>query len=1373
MNEINSLILSAVDTVVNARLAKQNKDTTIVAQIYDNANAIFGTYTVKYQNTYFDVYSNDTEKVYQKNASVYILVPLGDMNQRKFILGAANSTKENPCVEITDPNQRYELIGPPITDLYSETITTVVYELPGYKNKKYISSWPYKANISSYNSQKLLEYSKQYEYLQFSADFKYQPLTDVNKCGNYGIEIGFFTNETGLTDTNKDNIADSKNIITYRFDTESMYGDPFTSYNYINRAVTIQCDKGMIYDLAYITIFSEGFTRTLTDDKLKDGEIFVKNINIQFAELKVENEEYTAQIVTPYGVYIDDSPKTDQTKGKYVLLKPQMKQKNYILPNVEFMWFEWDRNIDSQSDKFDLLGGRSWAKIDSANAQNELYYYANDNTWFSKRIKLVAKYGNNIIRTKEIIIYKSANPGFKLEYKKDLADNITLSVVKKSLNDKNEIVYIPTAEADGYTYAWDYVEANGQVIKDNNITRVLNIKQNTLPPKERTYRCYIYSGDVLVDVISYVISLNIEVKEDITVIFELNDNNNGSFLYNENGYIEVEEFTKLRELNFKVWKDNAKIGYDGNNKVDVYNYRWIIDGYDSSKNSIEEEKGYTPNNSMVTYGADSKLIGSGPKSQAPLRYCISSSFNRNKINNTIQLEITYNDTVYYFPFSFSFSKQGDPGTNGTDYQLRVKQTSGNITWNGEKYAPVSATYDIELYYNGEKQSLSKEDLTFSIMKKLTLKDDIKSVLVDKEGELSQYTGFNGTTLTVYAAQNISPATLYQNILSLKVKCEDYYVCYDLPIQINITNANLICNNIFNFVYHADGYEPSYYKDNFLDSAIISAGANNKCKSIKLSTGINKTIFNISNVKNSKTADNSIKIDSSTGAYTDETNGIVEARFKLNNFYEVDKSIDALHIIYNSGEMVIPLIASLNKYSIIHINEWDGNSVVVDGDKGIVYAPQIAAGDKNDANQFTGVLMGEYVVDQENKGIGLWGFSGGTSTFGFSHDGTAYIGESGKGQLLFNPNPTSGNAVIQSANYNKTANTGMQINFTEGDIWAPSFYLDTNSDGANNAFTFTLGSGKTSKFLIQTDAKKPIFNASTTSYYLKSANWDGKDSDEGTEQGLKIDLSNGIIDSKYVYIGGGKGKFTLNIPADSVGSQFVIKAQPTGKDGKGETSGPDDNKQPVYNTIFNATKSSYYLQSLNYMDDDDENSTGGLYINLKDGYIKSPNFNISSSGADFKGKITATSGSIGGWTITAPTYKKDGTIDKPGQIQSSGKQTTLYSNGNIAASGTIKLNEIELTSDGDIKLTQNNVTSTIGLKTGIDAEGNKVANSTPGAMLIDTKKGFAVHANDGNIYLRSNSQLILTVNDGTDESKITMTPTTITFSPDPQAVAVFG
>jgi hypothetical protein len=68
-----------------------------------------------------------------------------------------------------------------------------------------------------------------------------------------------------------------------------------------------------------------------------------------------------------------------------------------------------------------------------------------------------------------------------------------------------------------------------------------------------------------------------------------------------------------------------------------------------------------------------------------------------------------------------------------------------------------------------------------------------------------------------------------------------------------------------------------------------------------------------------------------------------------------------------------------------------------------------------------------------------------------------------------------------------------------------------------------------------------------------------------------------------------------------------------------------------------------------MDDNDKNSTGGLYINLKDGYIKSPNFNISSSGADFKGKITATSGDIGGWTITAPIYNKDGTINTAGYI----------------------------------------------------------------------------------------------------------------------------
>ena len=54
---------------------------------------------------------------------------------------------------------------------------------------------------------------------------------------------------------------------------------------------------------------------------------------------------------------------------------------------------------------------------------------------------------------------------------------------------------------------------------------------------------------------------------------------------------------------------------------------------------------------------------------------------------------------------------------------------------------------------------------------------------------------------------------------------------------------------------------------------------------------------------------------------------------------------------------------------MYINEWDGNSVEIKEDEGYIYAPQIGAGHKEidkstGDNTFTGVIMGEYVIDTQ-------------------------------------------------------------------------------------------------------------------------------------------------------------------------------------------------------------------------------------------------------------------------------------------------------------------------------------------------------------------------------------------------------------------------
>ena len=1499
MNEINNLILQAVDTVVNARLQKQQKDTTIIAQIYENSDAVFGKYVIKYQNNYFDAESNNTEKIYRQNENVYVLLPKGDLNSpQKFILGAAkDKNAETPYVEITDPNQRYELVGPPIINLLwpeSDSNKQVEYQIPGYNSYKRISTWPY--SCLGENQSRLLEYSKQYSYLQFSADFKYNPALDISQCGNYGIEIGFFTNANSVEDVDNNSLPDEKNIITYRFDTESMYGNPFVQHNYLNRAITIQCDKGMIYDLAYITIFSEGFSRTLADTKLTEidnSDIFIKNINIQFAELRTATDDYYANIVTPYGVYISESLAVDNGNKKYIQLKPQMKYKGKLLNDVTFLWFEKNPQSDTTSENYHILGGRGWDLLAPNGENGDLIYSETDTNWFSKQIKLVAKYTDNIIREKEITIFKSSEHFVIGETENPAPGKIQLYLI-----DADGKAFVLS---DEYTTHWERIEKTQQVIAENNDNQtsievdIADIKNNN----NRTYRCYIYKNDVLIDIAEKLVSLSIEVKEDIYVVFECDDNNDGAFLYNENGYIEVEEFLKNRRLNFTVYKDGVRLGSETAN---AYTYKWKLPGFNGEEIGSNDE--YTPENSMITY-LPCDLASSGPKDQTSLEYKIRSNFNRNYINNTITLEIIYNGTVKYFPFTFTFSKQGDPGTNGTDYQMRIIATEPGkmLQYSTSTTAISNLYYKIEFYHNGEPEALDNYDIEIKLppqCENAVAKKDGNYVGVfnnfNLSGKIDKQETYNfvvsgsfpsAVTKTVTSADNktttysFDPPTRIENytknILIITAtpknpKEKQFKLASILPIGIAQRSADYLYDYNSSIVFNGEGYSPSYsdasletylsvnptvqqereqWKKNYsqfelfdeVDKVEFSLLEDSDLYLIRQKTYSAPHYLKVANKFNPEEAINTLRIDDFFSfKFIRASSGAVEQRERNYTSY-------------------FPLISTINQYSLMYINEWDGNSVEIKEDEGYIYAPQIGAGHKEidkstGDNTFTGVIMGEYVIDHEEQGVGLWGFQNGVSTFGFRDNGSAYIGYPTGARLEFDGN----NGFIQNAGFIEDK-SGMQLDFVNGSIWTPSFYLDTDSGGKNNKFVFTLGEGNNSEFLIKTADNKNIFEASKAKYVLQSKNWNGSDSsttaglkidlangyldspyvyidgnrgkfnlninadnttsqftisaqpvinnigqtdeynkpiyktifkandktywlkslnytgndsDEGTETGLKIDLNKGTIDSKYVYIGGEKGKFTLNIPVDSAGSQFIIKAQPTGTDGKGKT----DKNGPVYNTIFNATTNTYYLKSLNYMDDEDENSTDGLYINLKKGYIKSPNFNISSSGADFKGKITATSGDIGGWTITAPVYKKDGiTIKTPGQIYSNGKQTTLYSNGDIEASGTIKLNEIQLTSDGEIKLTQGSVTSTIGLKTGVDESGNIItANETAGAMLISAPNGFAVHAdgtNGSNIYMKATKSLILTVNDGTGESKITMTPTTITFSPDPQAVAVFG
>lgn len=140
---------------------------------------------------------------------------------------------------------------------------------------------------------------------------------------------------------------------------------------------------------------------------------------------------------------------------------------------------------------------------------------------------------------------------------------------------------------------------------------------------------------------------------------------------------------------------------------------------------------------------------------------------------------------------------------------------------------------------------------------------------------------------------------------------------------------------------------------------------------------------------------------------------------------------------------------LNKNSNVAVNNWDGHSITIDDDNGVILAPTFAAGFKTDySNLFYGVIMGKNtsfpriqltregeritggidqlaavggVLDehvQENYMTGIFGYQSGVPSFGLLENGTAFFGrlDRGGGIIIDGYNATiygGANGVVSS------------------------------------------------------------------------------------------------------------------------------------------------------------------------------------------------------------------------------------------------------------------------------------------------------------------------------------------------------------------------
>lgn len=465
-----------------------------------------------------------------------------------------------------------------------------------------------------------------------------------------------------------------------------------------------------------------------------------------------------------------------------------------------------------------------------------------------------------------------------------------------------------------------------------------------------------------------------------------------------------------------------------------------------------------------------------------LGFDISPTFNVQRNQNDIELEIIYQGKTLKAKTDFTFLKEGNSGTNGTDFLCRIvpnikdgdviplypmitctgDKSSGTLTMNynikgtNSRYGTDAKTYKnwfkVQLW-NLNEEIKSGYTVKWSFLKNKYGLDVTEDSLfeVTESGEFSQSLSYTASNIDKHLAHVVKATVTY----------EDKIYTATLPLIVSfLRNDNyrvkLEDYSGFQYVtYSSDGTRPQYDSTSPFK---LNVQKNIEGTWVDCSQDVNleyswATFGRVYN-KSSKEWENTNLI-STYGTNEDKT----VQKFNPASKYDgqcVNVAVEGIIKLKEESNSVcrilIPIHYMLNRYGLSALNDWDGNSISIDKDgNGMILSPQVGAGKKEDDNSFTGILIGtvDDADDTDNKKTGLLGYSSGArSIFLDAETGKAEFGANGKGKIIIDP--SSNEAKISSGNYSTSAKTGMEINLTTPSIAFGSGNFSVDKDGKMTA-----------------------------------------------------------------------------------------------------------------------------------------------------------------------------------------------------------------------------------------------------------------------------------------------------------------------------------
>ena len=836
-----------------------------------------------------------------------------------------------------------------------------------------------------------------------------------------------------------------------------------------------------------------------------------------------------------------------------------------------------------------------------------------------------------------------------------------------------------------------------RIIKSYDIIRrveknkVYHLQVNTITAFT-TYKCSVYYNGIYIGTSSIVLRNRLDKKDLYTLVI-----NNGvqTFKYDEQGVAPTSQALEnpqtIPALSFSIY-DNLgnQLSEDVISKCKI---KWSI--------PIENTLIKIPN-SYKEIG----IIDNGYlilEDLLEISYEINQKYDVKKSNNNIQLTVQYKDMTLVTRTDLTFAKEGEPGTNGTEFLCKIVPNTNETNFgypmleNGYlNYPPINSNkwFKVQLWHSGDKifdsitSGITSENKTATVKWEI-LKNkykanvyDVSSIAVTEEGSFS-YIG--------YQAEFNSPADIIK--CTITYDGVDYYCTMPMITAIAEPgyDVELVENTGFRYAtYAADGRSPQF--DNSMPFTL------------KVTNLINGYVEDISVLQenNGVTYNWSIKgviYNKGTNTFINKTNlGLynrndIEIAYNQGSYkpledYDGECLSNALECeIKNKNNQTVarinvPIHLLLNKYGHAELNDWDGNHVSIDENgSGVILAPQVGAGQKEQDNSFTGLLMGKVKEAQHTKQyIGLHGYNHGIRTiFLNSENGSALFGKTGTGQIVIDPSLNKG--LIYSYNFwtnygedglpssysssneaghdgeNQDQSTGMLIDLTTPEIR----FGNGNFKVESNGYITAKGGGHIAGWKISNYAIDDVQNERR----LDKTGKTGMNSvyDVNADGALVYSVNASVegqptnVNKAVAFWAGEQNFFVthdgyVKMNAASIGSKWNNPIY-IGKSLDGFSaiySGSKNKKNANVNGFYIGTNGLSLGQIVNYTDYDGNTVSASKFQVNEDGTLYAMN-------GTFNGRIISNRGKIGGWEIRngiIGTYEDDGDpiieLDAEGELR---------------------------------------------------------------------------------------------------------------------------